>query len=99
MQDSYNPQRNYCFKIDWASRIAQISEPDRRLCIAIMHGKSISEIAEEFHISSKTVRSRIKKALAPLAAAYGIRGARRFLPLDTRLTLARERRGRKPGGG
>lgn len=98
MQDSYNQMESYCFKIDLASLIDKMPEPDRELCRAIMRGKSISEISEQLHIHPRTARRRIKKALAPLAEAYGIRGARRFLPLDTRLTLARERRGRKPGG-
>lgn len=98
MQDSYNPMESYCFKIDLASLINKMPEPDRELCIATMRGKSIPEIAEQFHIHPRTARRRIKKSLAPLAAAYGIRGARRFLPLDTRLNIARERRGRKPGG-
>ena len=99
MQDSCNPIESYCFKIDLASLIDKMPEPDRELCRAAMQGKSIREISELLHIHPRTARRRIKKALAPLAAAYGIRGARRFLPLDTRFTLARERRGRKPGGG
>lgn len=98
MQDSYNPMESYCFKIDLASLIDKMPEPDRELCRAAMQGKSIREISELLHIHPRTARRRIKKALAPLAAAYGIRGARHFLPLDTRLNIARERRGRKPGG-
>lgn len=87
------------FELDLASFIDPMPEPDRGLCRAAMQGKTIREISEQLHIHPRTARRRIKKALAPLAAAYGIRGARHFLPLDTRLTLAHERRGRKPGGG
>lgn len=86
------------FELDLASFIDPMPEPDRELCRAAMQGKTIREISEQLHIHPRTARRRIKKALAPLAAAYGIRGARHFLPLDTRLNIARERRGRKPGG-
>ena len=72
------------FELDLASFIDPMPEPDRGLCHAAMQGKTIREISEQLHIHPRTARRRIKKALAPL---------------DTRLTLARERRGRKPGGG
>ncbi len=66
------------FELDLASFIDPMPEPDRELCRAAMQGKTIRETSEQLHIHPRTARRRIKKALAPLAAAYGIRGGKAF---------------------
>ena len=99
MQDSCNPMESYCFKIDLASLIDKMPEPDRELCRAAMQGKTIREISEQLHIHPRTARRRIKKALAPLAAAYGIRGGKAFSAVGYAVDACTRKARQEAGGG
>lgn len=61
--------------------IEQLPEPQRGICHAvIIDGESIATVAKRYRLSSKTILRRARKALAVLAAAYDISGAKKYLP-------------------
>ena len=78
-----NSMQRFIVEIDICDFIRKLPNPERDLCEdLIIDGTSVKTAAEERGVSSKTILRHARRALAPLAQSYDIKGAEKYVDKD-----------------
>ena len=78
-----NSMQRFIVEIDICDFIRKLPDPERDLCEdLIIDGTSVKTAAEQRGVSSKTILRHARRALAPLAQSYDIKGAEKYADKD-----------------